>query len=137
MNLAERGFTLLEILAALAIAAVGFAAVAKTTGSAATVLQATEDRMLGTWVASNRLAEMRIGREFPAAATHDRSAILGGRTWYFREAISTTGDPDLLRIDITVFSDGEHTHDSASVFGYLARYAPPQVRGAPAGGTDQ
>lgn len=134
MSRADDGFTLLEILAALAIAAVAFAAVAKTTGSAVAVLQATEDRMLGTWVASNRLAELRIAREFPAAATHDRSAVLGGRTWYYREAISTTGDPDLLRIDISVFTDSEHTRFSASLFGYLARYAPPQViEAAPVG----
>ena len=42
----ERGFTLLEILAALAIAVIGIMAVAKTTHSAVDLLQSTENRVL-------------------------------------------------------------------------------------------
>lgn len=123
MKRAERGFTLLEIIAALAIAAVGIAAVAKTTGSSASVLQVTEARLLASWVASNRLTELRLSRAWPAASESDRSATMGGRTWHYREKISTTRDPDLLRVDIEVYSDKAHEKLSSTLFGYLARRA--------------
>ncbi len=123
----ERGFTLLEILAALAIAAVGIAAVAKATGGAASVLQVTENRLLGSWVASNRIAELRLSRRWPATKSSDRTDVMGGRTWYYRESLSTTADPDILRVDIRVYTDPDHNDQSASLFGYVARSTPPAV----------
>lgn len=122
---AERGFTLLEILAALAIAVIGIAAVAKATSSAVDVLQTTEDHVLASWVASNRLAELRISRAWPSAITRDLSQDLGGRVWYASEKISETADPDLLRVDLSVYSDQDHQHLGATLFGYLGRYSPP------------
>lgn len=121
----EQGFTLLEVLAALAIAVVGIAAVAKATSSAIDVLQTTEDHVLASWVASNRLAELRIRRAWPGAITKNSSQGLGGRVWYYSESISQTADPDLLRVDLSVYSDQEHQHLGATLFGYLARYSPP------------
>ena len=125
MRPAERGFTLLEIIVALAIAAVGIAAVAKTTGGAASVMQLTEDRMVAVWVADNRLTELRLSRLWPRAGETDRTTLMGGRTWHYREKVSTTADPDLLRVDIDVYGDEEHENFSSSLFGYLARQRPP------------
>lgn len=121
----ERGFTLLEILAALAIAVVGIAAVVNTTTTAVEILQSTENRILSSWVASNRLAELRLSREWPSAITRDLSAELGGRVWYYREKISTTADPDLLRIDLSVYTDKDQEQLSMEMFGYLGRYSEP------------
>lgn len=117
----DRGFTLLEILAALAIAAVGIAAVMQTASSATSVTQRTEDQLLASWVASNRLTELKVSRVWPAAVTIDGTAVMGGRNWHYRERISTTPDPDLLRADITVFTDADHQDQAAVLFGYLAR----------------
>ncbi len=125
MNRVSRGFTLLEILAALVIAAVGIAAMSKVVGSAASVLQVSEQRLVGNWLASNRIAELRLSRGWPAAAETSREAQLGGRTWHYQEKIVTTADPDVLRVDIEVFSDKDHTRLAANVFGYLTRYSPP------------
>ncbi|MDJ0956070.1 MAG: type II secretion system minor pseudopilin GspI [Arenicellales bacterium] len=122
---ADRGFTLLEILAALAIVIIGIAAVTKATKGAVEVLQTTEDHVLASWVASNRLAELRINRFWPSAITKDSEQDLGGRVWYYREIISETTDPDLLRVDLSVYSDENHRHLSTTLFGYLARYSPP------------
>ena len=127
----QSGFTLLEILAALAITVIGIAAVVKVTGSAVDVLQTTEDRVLGSWVASNRLAELRLSRDWPAAVTRDASEKYGGRDWYYREKISETADPDLLRVDVSVYSDREQVDLSADMFGYIARYSPPAETALP------
>jgi general secretion pathway protein I len=117
----ERGFTLLEILAALTIAAIGIAAVMQTAGNATSVLQQTEDRLLASWVASNRLTELKVSRVWPAAVNTDGIAAMGGRNWHYRQSISTTQDPDLLRADISVFTDTDHQDRAAKLFGYLAR----------------
>ncbi len=122
---ASAGFTLLEILAALLIVSVGLGALSKVIGSTAVVLQISEERLIGSWVASNHLAELRLSRVWPAATESDQQMSMGGRTWYLRQKISTTTDPDLLRIDVDVFSDTDHERIAARMFGYLARYIPP------------
>ncbi len=128
----QRGFTLLEILAALAIAAVGIAAVVQSIGTSISVAGDTEERLLATWVASNRVAELRLGRAWPAASTADRVFELGGRSWYVREQVSTTADPDIRRVDLSVHAAPDTEHAAANLFGYLARYipaAPPPDQG--------
>lgn len=125
MKKVSAGFTLLEILAALLIVAVGLGAVSKVIGSTAVVLQTSEERLVGSWVASNHLAELRLSRVWPAATETDQQTSMGGRTWYLRQKISTTTDPDLLRIDVDVFSDADHERMAAQLFGYLSRYIPP------------
>lgn len=125
MKQVSAGFTLLEILAALLIVAVGLGAVSKVIGSTAVVLQISEERLMGSWVASNHLAELRLSRVWPAAGETDQQTSMGGRTWYLRQKVSTTTDSDLLRIDIDVFSDTDHERLAAQMFGYLARYVPP------------
>ncbi len=129
MNRANSGFTLLEILAALSIVAVGLGTVSKVIGSTAAVLETSEQRLMGSWVASNHLAELRLSRVWPAASETDRDASMGGRVWYMREKISTTTDPDLLRIDIEVYTDKEHKQFAVGLFGYLARHVPAQPAG--------
>lgn len=128
---AERGFTLLEILAALAIVAVGIAAVAKATGNHINTSQLTEDRLLGSWVAANRMAELRISPAWPTVSERQGQATLGGRQWHYIERIVTTKDPDILRVDIDVYTDAEFEDKSALVFGYLARRAQPLAPAQP------
>lgn len=128
----ERGFTLIEILVALAIVAIGIGAVAKATGNHINTAQLTEDRLLGSWVAANRMAELRISPEWPAASERQGQATLGGRQWHYLERIATTADPDILRVDIDVYTDVEFEDKSALVFGYLARRAQPLAPAQPA-----
>lgn len=121
----SKGFTLLEILVALAVVAIGTAAVLQTAGATAKSLQVAEDRILATWVASNRIAEIRLARSWPAAGTVDRSEVLAARTWHYREFVKSTADPDVARIDIIVYDGPERQHEEASVFGYITRYTLP------------
>jgi general secretion pathway protein I len=119
---AEGGFTLLEIVIALAIAALGIAAVAKATGSAATVADETRERMLAVWVAGNRLSELRITRAWPAPGGYDAVRNMGGRSWYLTQTVSPTGNEDVRRVDIDVYSDARRSNREFAVHGYLARY---------------
>ncbi len=120
-----RGFTLLEILVALAVVAIGTAAVLQSAGATAKSLRVAENRILATWVASNRIAEIRLARLWPPAGTVDRSEILAARTWHYREIVKNTADPDVSRVDVIVYDGPERQHEEATVFGYITRYSPP------------
>jgi general secretion pathway protein I len=129
MPRAEHGFTLLEVVFALAIAVLGIAAVAKATGTAATVAGETRERMLAVWVAGNDLSELRIARAWPVPGSRDTVRTMGGRTWYLTRTVSTTQVEDLRRVDITVYTDADRSAREFDMYGYVARYRTPEELG--------
>lgn len=137
MRRAERGFTLLEIIISLAIAALGIAAVAKATGGAATVTSETRERLTAVWVAGNQLSELRIARSWPAAGNYESAQSMGGRTWYLTQTVSNTEVADLRRVDIGVFTDPDHDNQEFELTGYIARFRTPEELGAVPGPSGQ
>lgn len=59
------GFTLIEVLVALAIVSVALAASMRALGISSSGAQAMQQRSLALQVADNRLAELRLLRAFP------------------------------------------------------------------------
>jgi general secretion pathway protein I len=115
----SQGFTLLEVIIALGIVAVGILAVSRAiTGFAETTIS-LEQRLFANWVASNRLETHRIFRTSPVVGETRGSEEMADQTWYFREKITATADPLLFRIDISVYSDKEETEEAGSLYGYL------------------
>lgn len=130
MRRAERGFTLLEIIISLAIAALGIAAVAKATGGATTVASETRERLMAVWVAGNQLSELRIARSWPAPGNYESAQSMGGRTWYLTQTVSNTELVDVRRVDIGVFTDQDHDIQEFELTGYIARYRTAEELGA-------
>ena len=115
----NQGFTLLEVIIALGIVAIGILAVSRViTGFAETTIS-LEQRLLANWVASNRLETHRIYKTSPVVGVTRGSEQMADQTWYFREKITVTADPLLFRIDITVFRDKEETEEVGELYGYL------------------
>ena len=55
-----RGFTLLEVLVALAVIAIALASIIKAVGTGAANASYLRDKTFAHWVAANRLAQMQI-----------------------------------------------------------------------------
>lgn len=114
-----QGFTLLEVIIALGIVAVGILSVARVIGGYAETTFTLNQRVVANWVAANRLETLRILAARPEPGSSRGTEEMEDRTWYFRETITTTADPSLFRIDIIVFSDKEETDEAGTMFGYL------------------
>ena len=119
------GFTLLEVMVALAVAAIGLGAISKSMISNVDVADRLLQRSLGTWVASNRMAELRMYRQFSSAGGQSGEAEMGGIKWRIEEEYSTTADPNISRVDIAVYPEDENSK-VAALTGYLARYKPSE-----------
>ncbi len=114
------GFTLLEVLIALAILAIALAAVSRATSSTVDTSIALKERMLALWVAQNRLAESLAQRRFPSAGTKDGEASQAGELFKWREIVSDTPEPKFRRIEIQVYSPAQADRVAAQLVGYLA-----------------
>lgn len=116
----KRGFTLVEILVALAILAVSLTAGLRATGIATDLAFSFRERLLAGWVAENRLAEYSIGLT-PELGERRGTAEQGGITFVWRERVSATEFPLLRRIDVQVFVAGVPEHALARLAGYASR----------------
>ena len=112
---------------ALAVAAIGLAAVSRSMSGNVEAATRVKERTLATWVAANRMAELRMYRQFSTGGAQTGQADMGGRSWRIEERFDTTPDPNIARVDIEVFAR-DSDFSSASLTGYLARYRPPEKR---------
>lgn len=98
----SRGFTLVEILVALAILAIALAATTRAAGVATDGALETRHRLLATWAAENRVAELRARRVWPSPGSAQTSAEQGGLALTLVETVSDTPNPTMRRVEIAV-----------------------------------
>ena len=118
----NRGFTLVEILVALAIVAIGLAAAVRATYQVTAGTDNARIRLVATWVAQDRLAEHSARTDWPTPGTASGSASQGPFAFAWREIVSATADPALRRIDIAVAEAARPDYVVARLGGYL--FAP-------------
>mgnify|MGYP003581552486 CR=1 FL=1 len=100
--MAERGgFTLIEMLVALAVFSLAAMALLNLSGESTRSAQRVEVRTLGGMVAENVAVEAAVS---PALGEGEGSghSDLGGRRWAGGRAVTAAADPGLLRIDVHV-----------------------------------
>lgn len=124
-----RGFTLVEVLVALVVLAIALAAIMRAMAQAIDTTASLREHDVALWVAQNRYAEHQMRRDWPAVDTTDGEAEMGGKKWFWREQISTTPEPRMRRIEITVrrFSDGKSFQ--AKLVGYLLNASNAKAAG--------
>ena len=116
---AQRAFTLVEILVALAILAIALTAGMRALAQATDTAGALKARTLALWVAQNRLAAAQIAIPWPALGNYSGDATQANATFAWRAVVSATPNPQFRRIDITVGEPGTPDYALAALTGFL------------------
>jgi general secretion pathway protein I len=98
----QRGFTLIEVLVALAIVAIGMAAVLSTITSSASTVLYMRDKTLANWVALNQIASQRLLPQPPALGNTDGDVDYAGQKWHWRQETVATAVQGMVRMDVMV-----------------------------------
>ena len=96
------GFTLIEVLVAVVILAVALAATSRAAGVATDSALETRQRLLATWAAQNRIAELRARRLFPPATTTKLTTEQAGLALLLEEVVTDTPNPTIRKVEIAV-----------------------------------
>lgn len=120
----SRGFTLIEVVVALAIAAVSLAAVTATVSQMVDGSNAIQERTYASWIAQNRIAEMRLTNAIPEVSTTTNEIRYANLDWQVETAVSETGVENLFRVDVGVTLAGDDL-PSWQVTGFIGEPAQP------------
>ena len=96
------GFTLVEVMVALAIAGLSLAAVAASIGQMVDASSAMQERTYASWIAQNEIAELRLANVLPEVSTTTGEVEFASLEWAWRATISETGVENLFRVDVEV-----------------------------------
>jgi len=97
-----RGFTLIEVLVALAIVVVGMAAVLGALSSSADTVWYLRDKTFAQWVALNQIAMLRLSGQQTPVGDSSGDVDFAGRSWHWRREVVATEVPGVVRLDVSV-----------------------------------
>ena len=101
-----KGFTLIEVMVAVAIAGLGLAAVAASVSQMVDAGSAMQERTYASWIAQNQIVQLRLANQIPEVSTTTGEVEFASLEWAWEATISETGVENLFRVDVAVSHAG-------------------------------
>ena len=98
----NRGFTLIEVMVALAIVSLSLTAIMASMSQMIDAANTLRNRTYASWIAQNRIAELRLADTTPDVGATSGEVEYASAEWAWRAVVSETGVEDLYRIDVAV-----------------------------------
>jgi type II secretion system protein I len=131
-RLSQRGFTLIEVLAALVIVALGMIAAIQAVTQSARNGTYLRDKTLAHWIGMNVLTERRLLPTAPDIAESTGRVEFADQQWQWSMKVTQTQVPSLRRIDVAVRrAESPESAPLANVSGFYGE----AIGGAGSGGT--
>lgn len=120
-----KGFTLLEVLIALIFFALIGLVLQQVTAATVSQYHTVRMKTFGSWIAENKLADMRIAATLPSPREYKEELEFGNFEWQLVSKVQGTQNPDIHRVEIDVFHiDGETSEKrkQTSMTGFIGKY---------------
>ena len=114
------GFTLLEVLVALAIIAIALGAVLSTSGSQASSASYLKQKTIAHWVAMNQMVELQIEKKVTETGSKDGTTEMAGVEWYWTQTTTKTVYDGVFEIEIFVYRDKQREYSLTKLAGYVS-----------------
>ena len=113
----QRGFTLVEVMVALAITAIALVAGLKSTAAVTDNADRQGRLLLGQVCAENRLVELRLARQLPNVGDTVSDCAQAGLTLQVAQAVRPTPNPRVRRVEVRVLEGGRQVVSITSIVG--------------------
>jgi general secretion pathway protein I len=125
----QRAFTLIEVIVALFIVALGLGALLSTLTSSAGNIEHLRDKSFAEWVALNRISTVRLARPLPVEGKSHGMEEFANNKWYWRQEVTETATQGLRRIEVSIArTEAEDAPALAMAVGFI-----PLAMGDPSG----
>lgn len=99
------GFTLIEMLLALAIFAYAASSILAVLGQTAKNLSEIETMTFASWIANDRLMELQVDTTWPPKDKEKGERELAGQKWFWQQKVEKTESPDLRKVEVEIRTD--------------------------------
>lgn len=117
----EKGFTLIEVMLAMAVFSIAGIAILGTADTNARNLGYLESKILASWVASNQLVEITLDDTWPPKNNKKGKVELAGLEWFWQQRVVKTTDKDMRAIVLEVRLDEKDPSALTSLMTYISK----------------
>lgn len=117
----QSGFTLLEVLVALAVLAIALAAAIKAVSSHVSNESYLKERSFAHWVAMNKVAELRVSGQWPNAGELNGAATMGGMEFHWVIKVTEFQGGDVRRLDVKVAPQAQPKQPLSSLVAFVGK----------------
>ncbi len=118
------GFTLIEVLVALAVSALALGALTAAMSQMIAGSISIRERTYASWVGQNQLTEMRLANAIPDVDTTTSEEVFADLEWQLETTVSETGVENLYRVDVVVTLAGDE-NPAWQVTGFIGEPSQP------------
>lgn len=98
----QKGFTLLEVMVAMAILAISLAAAIKAATEVTVNTAYLKEKTIAQWVATNKINEIRLQKNWPQIGRSNGDVRMAGVEWYWKLEVKKTPDDNIRRLELQV-----------------------------------
>ena len=117
----QRGFTLLEILVALAVLAIALSATIKGAGSYLSNEGYLKERTLAHWVAMNKVTELRVSGQWPNTGQLKGDASMGNADFLWTINVTAFEGGDVRRLDVRVTPEDDPDRPLSTLIAFVGK----------------
>lgn len=123
-NTKTLGFTLIEVMLALAVFSIAGIALLSASSNNARNIGHLESTMFASWVASNQLVAANLETKWPPKNNLRGEVELGGRAWFWRQKVTKTTDKNMRAIMMEVRLNEDDELPVSSLTTYVSKATP-------------
>ena len=98
----QQGFTLIEVLVALMVFGLIATAASQVGSQYLGSFERVRDLTLASWIAGNRMNEIRLEENFPSVSETSKDLEYAGREWRVVTVVSDTDEDSMRRVEVRV-----------------------------------
>jgi general secretion pathway protein I len=117
----QSGFTLLEVLVALAVLAIALASLVKVSASHTANFTHLRDKTLAHWVAMNQIAQLQMSNQWLAVGKKSGSEEMGPHEWHWKSVVTETPDSRVRQLTMEVYLNEDDESPTTQLVSFLSQ----------------
>lgn len=117
-RISHKGFTLIEILIALAVIAISLGAILSTSGTQARQATYLKQKTIAHWVAMNEITKLQVTNTFPVLGNEEGSTKMANHEWFWTRTTKELAITKQVReVSFQIYADKQRTNKLTQLTG--------------------